>query len=111
MKPYGSLNKKAKKWCFWGDKIPTKFRRYYNKATRKILNKIDMKKLLILLAMIGLLASCKDSKTITSELQQQFKTKNVYSINDINYIIYTDSSIVHIQTFADGPIKSVVIIK
>lgn len=39
MRPYGSLNKKSKSWYLWGDKIPTKFRRYFNKATRKILNK------------------------------------------------------------------------
>lgn len=37
MKPYGSMNKKARQWWFWGDKIPAKFRRYFNKATRSFL--------------------------------------------------------------------------
>lgn len=37
MKPYGSLNRKARTWYVWGDKIPKRFRRYYNKATRSLL--------------------------------------------------------------------------
>jgi hypothetical protein len=36
MKPYGSLANKAKQWYYWGDKIPKKFRRYFNKAARKL---------------------------------------------------------------------------
>lgn len=38
MKPYGSYNRKARSWFLWGDRIPTKLRRYFNKATRKLFN-------------------------------------------------------------------------
>ncbi len=36
MKPYGSYNNKSRSWTIWEDKIPTKLRRYFNKATRKL---------------------------------------------------------------------------
>ena len=39
MKPYGSFSNKARSWWVWGDKIPSKLRRYYNKATRKLFKK------------------------------------------------------------------------
>lgn len=41
MKPYGSYNRKSRKWYVWGDKIPKKFRKYYNKATRMLLKAFD----------------------------------------------------------------------
>ena len=40
MKPYGSYNNKSKSWTIWGDKIPRKFRRYFNKSTRKLFKKL-----------------------------------------------------------------------
>lgn len=40
MRPLGSQSKKAR-WYFWGDKIPTRFRRYYNRAVRGMFKKQD----------------------------------------------------------------------
>jgi hypothetical protein len=41
MKPLGSLTRKARSWYVWGDKIPKKFRRYFNKAVRAMFKRKD----------------------------------------------------------------------
>lgn len=40
MKPYGSINRKSRSWYLWGDKLPKRKRRYFNKATRGLLKKL-----------------------------------------------------------------------
>lgn len=40
MKPYGSYNRKSRQWTIFEDKIPKRFRRYFNKATRALFRKL-----------------------------------------------------------------------
>jgi hypothetical protein len=52
-----------------------------------------MKKLLLLLVIITLLASCQNTKTCISKLQSGDNT--VYSIDSFNYIVIEDSIVYH----------------
>ncbi len=56
-----------------------------------------MKKLLLSLAIIVLLASCVGENVRRQKIQNDYPNFKYYEINSIEYIIYNDTSIYHIE--------------
>ena len=71
-----------------------------------------MKKISIILAVIGLLASCEAPSKTVMDLQENNPEYKVYRVGETNhYILYNDTSIKDVWINGPGEILSIVKIK